>query len=290
VATLALVGCGSGSTVHFTGTAHPPVATAEQVETFGRDTPSGYAVIGVVTAQCGTLNEASGLLSDPCSEEDMLRLAKSKAAASGGSALVDAVCRNNETQRLVERRDGGGIQTTVRATLTCRATVVRLSGAAALQPPTASRAHKPPTRRVDVSGIAVEVSFIPARGRKRRPSRAETDVGELERLPGGYELLGQLKSECVFACSRWTAKRGLRAQAARVGATAFAAPVCELLGDRWRCEATAIGDARVEATDAGVIASHRSDATATDEGPTDAGMPPVADDAGARAAEPNDGG
>jgi len=232
---LALAGCSNPGAIQFTGTAHPPVVTADGIDMLGRDVPAQHEIIGVITARCETIDGASGLLERPCTEDDLLALARERAAAVGATGLVDNQCRHSEGHRMLTNVDGGGVETALRASRSCQATVVRRTGGpmvgSARTVPVASQ------RRVDVSGVAVEVGFD-GEATTRRDAGA---VGEMDAFPAGYAKVGRLSAECVTGCPRSSARRALRIEAARVGALAIAEIDCALLGQRWRCQASAVG-------------------------------------------------
>ncbi len=240
---LICAGCSSGN-VHYTGSEHPIVAGAGDIEMLGRDVPPGHDVIGVATGQCETLDGASGLLERPCNEASLVAQIREHAASVGGTGIVDEQCSAGRSRREVTNVDGGGVETSVRAGLTCRATVVRrVGGASAHRPaPDAGAAAPRPagaTRRVTIGDAPVEVAFD---GTPATPREADA-VGEMDAFPAGYLKLGRVMAECVTGCPRSTARRALRHEAARIGAIAVAAIDCALVGERWRCEADAVGDA-----------------------------------------------
>jgi hypothetical protein len=232
--------------VQFTGHEYPPAVAAERVDMLGRDVPAGHRVIGVVTASCETLNGASGLLDRPCNEDALMAVARERAAAAGGTGLVDDRCAHVGGQRILSNVDGGGVETAVRASLSCQATVVRRVAGAMVG--VAGSAARPAgaKRRVTLSGIDVEVSFTGT----ARAARARDDVGELDAVPSDHLRMGRLSAECQRGCSRSVARRALKDEGGRVGALAVADVACELIGDRWRCEAEAIGGSESVSGDA----------------------------------------
>lgn len=242
---LAVSGCTSSADVAFTGTEHPAVAV-EDVDTFGDQAPPGFAVTGVVTAVCETMNGASGVFESSCTEAELLAMARRKAAASGGHALADVDCRNEQLERSYENVDGGGVKVTTRERLTCRATVVRWTkGPRAPRQPaagTTSATAQSAGHRVLVGDIPVDVVSTP-RGLASGAARPVAEVLELDREPEGFVMLGKLSATCAVSCAPRHARAALREEAARRGASAIAAPVCEVIGaERWQCEAALVGE------------------------------------------------
>ncbi len=263
----AVAGCASGGDVRFAGNEQPVVAGPEAIEMLGHDVPARHKVIGVVTTSCQTINGASGLLERPCNIEELLLMARERAAAAGGTGLVDDRCRHKGTERMLSDVDGGGVKTVERTTLECQATVVRrIGGGLANIIGSAVKATVGATRRIQISGIGVDVAFA-ARGATQAQPRQPNEIGELHTVPLGYQRLGRLAAECVSGCSRNVARRALKTEAARAGAVAIAAIECTIIGVRWRCEAEAIGDALA---DAGAVADAETDADADAETDADA--------------------
>jgi hypothetical protein len=243
VAGRVVAGCSRGGDVRFAGTEQSVVAGSDDIEMLGHDVPAGHEVIGVVTTTCETINGASGLLERPCNIEELLVMARERAAAAGGTGLVDDHCQHKGTERMLSDVDGGGVKTVERAALECQATVVRRIGGGIVN--VSGSAAKPTegaSRRIQISGVNVEVAFA-ARGTAAPQPRMRDEVGELDAVPPGYETLGRLAAECVTGCPRNVARRALKTEAARAGALAIAAVECAIIGERWRCEAEAIGQA-----------------------------------------------
>ncbi len=246
---VATSGCAASSEVKYTGAAHPAVPL-ENVEVLGDQTPHGFTVSGVVTATCETLNGASGVLEGSCTEDELLALARKEVANHGGHALVDVRCRKELLERSFENRDGGGVNITTRERLSCQATVARYASGGAPRPRGAVDAGTAaaPSRgkRVMVQDVPVTVEFVAAAGRRGGVARAEEQVGELDEVPRGYAVLGTLAAICTSTCAPRHGRAALRQEAARLGGLAVAGVRCEVAGaDRWRCDATLVGDLEV---------------------------------------------
>lgn len=241
-ATLALSGAScSSAAARFTGTEHPVMASAEEVVDFGVDQPEGHEVIGVASIACETTNGASGLLEVPCTEEAMTTLLTERAAAAGGTGLVQLRCERPDARRVLQNVDGGSVEQSTLSGLVCHATVVRRGEGVVVGAPTASAPRPRGGRVVEVSGQEVEV------GAERTAAGAPSaEVGELEAFPTGYEDLGRIWARCVGGCARSLARRALLSEAGRHGAQAIAELSCALEGERWRCEARMIGGATAQ--------------------------------------------
>ena len=238
-----LAGCSTQSYARFTGKVEPPLATAAELQVFqGSDIPEGYKIIGVVTASCETYNGASGLFAAQCTDETMLAEARKKAAEVGGAALIEPRCSDQLMMREIQRVDGGGAKQNRRVRLQCQVSVGRpLNGQ---KPP---RVEPAPSAlagdRVHISDADVTFRGEPEAGSPLHEARPVEDVGEIDSAPASYPHLGRVVAECLQSCSSSTARRGLKHAAAKLGAIAIADSSCEPIGDRWRCQATAIGDA-----------------------------------------------
>jgi hypothetical protein len=244
---IVLGGCASSSAIRFTGTEHPEVPV-EDVEIMGDEAPAGFAITGVVTASCETLNGATGVLEAACTRDELLGLSRKRAAAAGGHGLVDVRCNNELLERRHESLDGGGVKTTTRTRLTCRASVVRWTKGRRVPRPrssaVASASRGGDGRSVLIDDVPVDLSFTPAPGFTEGTSRDASAVGELDAEPAGYAKLGVLAATCAATCAPRHGRAALRKEAARLGATAIAAVHCEVAGaDRWQCVAALIGDA-----------------------------------------------
>jgi hypothetical protein len=227
--------CQSATQVSYTGRELARTATSEQVALLaGRTPPDGYSILGVVTARCSTLDGATGLLEDPCSEEILTKRARERAAEAGATALLDLSCRRVETERVSERSDAGVVITRVRQNLTCQATALRHEGR---RPEIA--VGQPGGRTLTIAGVAIEMAFEPAAApHEREPSaRAVEEVAELERSPADHPPLGHVTASCLAGCARNSVWLAIRSEAARLGAVAFAELTCDLDDDRWSCRA-----------------------------------------------------
>lgn len=219
----------------------------KDVEDLGELAPDGFVTTGVVTAACEMLNGASGVLEATCNRDEMIALARRKAAAAGGHGLVDTRCKSELLERRHEMQDGGGVKVSTRERLTCQATVVRWTkgGPIPVAKATASASAKVAAdgRKVVVDDIPFVVAFKPSAAYRKRASRDVSTVGELDATPSGYAALGQLEATCRATCAPRHGRVALRREAARLGGTAIAAVHCEVAGaDRWQCTAAVIGE------------------------------------------------
>lgn len=230
----AVFACQGGAEITYAGREQGRAVEAEQIDSLaGRLPPEGYTILGVVTARCTTVDGASGLLAEPCDEETMMSHLRTRAAAAGATALLDLHCDRKETDRHTESGDAGTVTVTVRETLTCQGTALRHEGRRPAPPPAE------PSRRITVGGVevAIEGPTEPSAG-----ARDPSEVGELETFPEGYRRIGRIRATCLRGCARNTARLAIREMSARLGAVAFAELRCDLDGDRWHCEAIAVGD------------------------------------------------
>lgn len=247
---VALCGCqGSGSPVTFAGTAEEPLTTPDHIIEVGSNQgpPEGYRLIGVVTARCGALDGSGGLLGVRCTIGSMTEHAKAKAAAVGGTAVMDLRCGETLVDRLLDYRDGG-VETQTRTAIECQASVLRAAGG--MPAPPAAQTGSATT--VEVAGVAVNVSSqsgaAPA-GKSRPP----TAVGELATSPAD-SVIARLDARCATSCSSSTPRRALKQIAGRLGALAIAEVNCTPEGELWRCQASAVGPSEAASdtiTDAG---------------------------------------
>lgn len=239
---VAMASACSSTTARFTGREHPSVASADELVVYGADQPEGHEVIGVVSVRCGTTNGTSGLLAVPCTTEQMGALLRERAADVGGTGLFELRCDDADVERTIDDVDGGTVQQSTRAGLTCHATVVRRTAGVRVGAGTVRRQPaKGPSkgRRVTVAGVEVEIGADPSA--PKGPVR--TDVGEMDRFPEGYADLGRAWAKCVTGCARSVARRALVSEAGRHGAYAIAALGCELVAEAWHCEARMVGGA-----------------------------------------------
>jgi hypothetical protein len=260
-ALLAGAGCDGGApSIRYTGKSYPRiVADVEHVETYGgTDPPEGYFTIGVATGACTAVNGSGGLLAGPCNVPAMVEEVRRKAAEVGGSALVELRCKEDLTDRVLERRDGGGVETTLRTLVACVATVVRRKdgrppvGPAPRAPARATAAR---VERLEIGGEPVEVAI--AGGAVAAPvERVPDEVGEVASARG-LSTIAELTAECQRGCARSVAWRALRTAAGKLGAPAIAEVDCGMIGERWRCRAKAVDE---RAGGAGGAEAHGADA------------------------------
>ncbi len=241
-----LLACGPSGRARFVGNERPSIASPEAVEVHSAaEVPTGFTVLGVVTATCETYDDASGLLERPCSEEGLLLDARAKASEVGGMLLVEPHCENQVIERSLEQVKNGGAKGHTRRRLQCRASVALAESTDPRQPVLARKTQASPTHgraHITVGGMSLTVWRIAWSGQAARAPRTTDDVTELERTPSGSVPLGQVWSECESSCSSAVARRGLKHAAAEAGAFALAEASCEPLGDRWRCNGTAVGE------------------------------------------------
>lgn len=243
----AVTGCAS-SRVTFVGRTRTPTTEAHAVQVHASSQPpSGYEVIGVTTAVCETYDGAAGLTERACSEEELTREAGAKAAEVGGALLVEPACMRVVLEQTVERLKGGGAKPHVRERLECRYSVAGHTNAAAGSPLNVASTAEP-TREgpreleVNVAGKAVAVRIAATRTGPVPHELGPDDVGELARVPENAIRYGRIASECRDDCASAVARRGLKAGAAKLGATVLVDVHCEPIAERWACTGDAYGD------------------------------------------------
>ena len=235
----------------------------------GSQPPEGYQVVGVVTAECTLLNGASGVFDDDCTDDHMMERARQKAADSGGTALVAVDCVRKTTARELERTDAG-VALMNREVIRCQMTVLRRG-----QEMDGGVEGPSDGRKVEIAGVTMMVRSEPgAAAEAAGAPRPGAEVGEIETGAGDYPRIATVRVECLDGCSRAAARSGLKEEAGRVGAIAIANVRCELLGERWRCQADAIGDVVTEPVDA------TSDPAVAADGGVGGASPDVDADAG----------
>jgi len=232
------------SPVSFTGTSKPPVAEPGQLLLLGgKIPPDGYQLIGVVTARCGALNGAGGILDGPCNESTMTDAARRKAATVGGTALLDLRCEERVIDRVLSYAEAG-VQTQVRSNITCQGSVLRatseLADAASPLSSTERPARSGDVKRFEISGVGVQVTVTKLPGAPTRAPTPVDEIGELDGPPKDHLMLAKLDARCETSCSPSTARRGVKRAAAALGAVAIAALRCVPEGETWRCQAVAI--------------------------------------------------
>jgi hypothetical protein len=247
VLTLGLVGCASSRTSYVGRTAAPQVKSEAILVHRPASPPSGHEVLGVVTARCDTYDGSSGLAESPCDEEQLAKEARVTAAAVGGTLLVDPACTRQVTERTVERLKAGGATMHTRARLECRYSVARRTAAGA----TTAQATPSGSEQVQatavgssvtVSGVAITLRIEALRATPAPHELGADDVGELGQAPVGATLYGRASATCDDECSSSNARRGLKAAAARLGATILTNVNCEPVAERWTCTGAAYGD------------------------------------------------
>lgn len=247
-----LVACASTGRTRYVGREAPYLRAPEAVEIqASTELPAGYTVLGVVTAACETYDDASGLLERPCTQEELLTGARTKASEVGGSLLVEPLCERRVVERSIERIKNGGAKGHERIRLDCRASVARPPGENGSVVPNLARTPVSqalrPSVRVTVGTTELLIGLAPSTESATREPRAVDEVTELERPPVGSVKLGTVWSECQVSCSSAVARRALKQAAAEAGAFVLSGATCEPVGDRWRCQGTAMGEPKLPA-------------------------------------------
>lgn len=230
----AAMSCSPNAEVRYAGKTRPAREGEVQVIA-SRDRPAGYAVLGVITARCTSLDGSSGLFNPPCTDETLTDKARAQAATVGGDALVDVQCGIEGTDQYLTTVGQGLPGTSERKFRACQATVLVAEPGAA--PPPVAEA---PDRVIGDDPFAIETTGEPRPGEPLDPSV----VGRLEAFPAGFDDLGTVTVRCLAVCTRSSTERALVLTAAERGALSVAELACELRGERWRCAARLVGEER----------------------------------------------
>jgi hypothetical protein len=235
-----VIACGSGPVVTYAGREHDRAVDPSKIAIVaGRLPPEGYTILGVVTARCTTVDGASGLLAERCDDDTMTEALRRRAASAGATALLDLRCERVVTDRHTERGDAGAVVVKVRQELSCQGTALRHEG----RRPVATD-EAPRGRRVTIGGVelVVEVTLEPGAATDAGRPRSPDEVPELDVFPNGYNRLARVSATCLAGCARNAPRLAIRDASAEIGAVAFAELRCDLDGDRWLCEAIAVGE------------------------------------------------
>jgi hypothetical protein len=237
-AVLGVVGC-SGTTGHaprYSGRSAAPVSvSAVRIAAL---LPPGYDALGKASVTCraeeGVVAIDGDSLSDvACSDAFLAAALREKASTVGGNLLVGLDCRKDAVSH-------GSSQ---RAMLhQCSARV-----AVGVEPPKGepSGIDDGASPSIDTLGLPfaspddafrVKVKFTPLdRSGMPRPPRDPETVAELEGVPPGRVVLGDVVTRCHDVCGRDAVRYGVRAAAARVGATAVSDIECVRTEAGWLC-------------------------------------------------------
>jgi hypothetical protein len=223
---LAVVACAANG-VSYSGPTRPRVAHPLQLESGDRG-PAGAERLGGLSAACTRIDVSGGLDSArssdvSCSNEFLLAAIRDRAAAAGGTALVDPACDPEFDHGKPERH------------LACSAEVW------GPKDPKQPVAVDPLPLNVDPHGPAaalapgygavgeawrVLIDYWPVKGAPARAAVAPSEVIEVDFPRVGQLALGDVRARADADVSVDTLRRALLATAARIGATSIAGVRC----------------------------------------------------------------
>lgn len=236
---LVLAGC-MASGAQFSGTREPPRVSAAGLQ-LGERAPRGLEQLGDVRAECSPLAPDAEIddvrYSDLSCSRALLDLALREAAAdAGGSFLTLPQC---EEKHSGERLSWVG----------CDAEVWASQSAAPAGPvPRVDPAFSPADAAAAAAGVPhlgsvheawlITLDFWAAPGAVRPAPRGVAGVREVDAARVGERRLGDLTAACEEGCSEHGLREGLRAAAARLGASTLAGVRCIEQETARRCVAS----------------------------------------------------
>lgn len=245
---LVLAGC-AASGAQFAGSRQPARVSAGGLE-LGERAPAGLQHLGGATAECSPLApdaEIDGVrYSDLSCSRALLGLALREAAAeAGGSFMTAPQC---EEKHSGERVSWVGCDADVWAPATAATAgpVPRTDPAFSSADAQAAAAGTPHLGSVHEAWL-VSLDFWATPGVARPRARDAASVREMDAAPVGERRLGDLTASCKKGCSVHGLREGLRAAAARLGATTLAGVRCIEQEAARRCVASISAAEREEA-------------------------------------------
>ncbi len=246
------MGCGIAFTKHATreprykGKSYSPIAEASGVESVDA-IPEGFVKIGNVEAECPLWEYVSNLSHrealSGCTRGVLMDRMKSRAAESGGLALLIPYCSESQDTEWRPNDGGDSIQWII-GLLGCDADVLRpQSGIPPERENGFDRSASGQQRfTIEHDGGSVEVILMPSAGGALRPA---TEPGSIERLwetLAKGDVIGMIRTRCVTVCLQTSVEWGLKVGAGRLGANVIADQRCLMVkADVWECQAVAGG-------------------------------------------------
>lgn len=236
---LVLAGC-MASGAQFSGTRQPARVSAAGLQ-LGEQAPRGLEQLGGVSAECTPLAPDAEIddvrYSDLSCSRALLDLAlRETAADAGGSFMTTPSCEEEHSGERVSWRG-------------CDADVWAPAGEAPAGPvPQVDPAFSRADAAAAAAGVPrlgsvheawrITLDFWLAPGAARGASRDVASVREVDAARVGERRLGDLRAACDEGCSVHGLREGLRAAAARLGATTLAGVRCIEQDAARRCVAS----------------------------------------------------
>jgi hypothetical protein len=231
-------GCGS-SALRYSGEQRRALLDAQRLGS-GDMAPDGLRRLGHVAAGCRLVEAGAGLDGVPasdvgCSTALLSAAVRERAAAAGGTFLVDLRCAPREPLAAGDRAscsaDVWGPRDAVEFERAPEQQALNADQVVPLAPAQGSL----------VEAWRVLVDYWPAPGRAARAPVATEQVSEIDFPRVGFVRLGDVRARCDRTCSLDTLRGALLMAAARVGATSVVDVRCIDDGESLLCVASVAG-------------------------------------------------
>lgn len=225
-----LAACAVGHPVEFAGVAHPPRASAADIQSY-TVLPDGYRRLGKLSVECQVASRRNGLEDAPwlevvCDETLLRQLMRQRAAEVGGTTLVRERCVKAEP-----RAQGGTIECGAEVAAAPHERLKHIAESATDVGQSAEYTRGVLTARVDVT---------PSPGAPQRSAVDPCRVLETPQLGLDQVKIASVATRCD-ECTRGDAELALRSAVGSLGGLAVSAVSCRELHHGWQC----LGDATV---------------------------------------------